>query len=138
MINNITSHTADIGIKEKAKSLKDLFKRCADKIIKFSLRKKHVKKKLEKNKLVIKNKSNSYEQLLHDFLNEIIFFIFTQKKYPVKIIIDGLSLKKIRANIFYGEIKEDEILRELKSVTYHNLTIKKGNSFFIAEIIIDT
>ncbi len=99
MNNNIINHTADIGIKEKGKNLKYLFERCADRIIKFSLKKSFIKKDLEKNRFVIKNKGNSYEQLLHDFLNEIIFFIFVKKRYPVKIKINFLNTKKINGII---------------------------------------
>jgi SHS2 domain-containing protein len=75
---------------------------------------------------------------LHDFLNEIIYFIFVKKIYPVKINIENISENKIKALIFYRKINENEIIRELKSVTYHNLKIKEKNTGFLAEMIIDT
>jgi SHS2 domain-containing protein len=138
MFNIITDHTADIGLKERAKNLKLLFKKCAIKIVKLSLKKSKNRGELKKLNILLKNKTISYEDLLHDFLNEIIYFIFVKKIYPVKINIENISENKIKALIFYRKINENEIIRELKSVTYHNLKIKKKNTGFLAEMIIDT
>lgn len=137
MFNIITSHTADIGIKEKAKDLKILFKKCAIKIIKLALRKNINRNKLKKIHLLIKNKINSYEELLHDFLNEVIYFVFVKRIYPVKIDIEKISEKEIKVEVFYKKIKGSEILRELKSVTYHNLKIEKNKDGYAAEFVID-
>ncbi len=138
MSYNITSHTADIGIKEKAKDIKTLFKKCANNIVKLALREKNKKIKLKKIALSVKNNSNSYEELLHDFLNEIIFYIFVKKIYPKKIIIKNLLTNKIEAKIYCRKIIVDEILRELKSVTYHNLIIIKNKDGYVVKFIIDT
>lgn len=137
MFDIITNHTADIGIRVKAKNLKILFKKCAIKIIKLTLRKNINSKGLKKINFLIKNKINSYEELLHDFLNEIIYFIFVKRIYPVKINIKKISEKEIKGEVFYKKIKESEILRELKSVTYHNLKIEKNKDKYAAEFVID-
>lgn len=137
MFDTITSHTADIGIKEKAKNLKILFKKCADKIIKLSLKNNINNNNLKKINLFLKNKNSSYEYLLHDFLNEIIYFIFVKKIHPFKIIIKNIDENGIMADFFYKKVLENEILRELKNVTYHNLKIKKSKNCYFAEFVID-
>jgi len=65
MISNIFNHTADIGIKIKAKDIKILFSKCINKIIKLALINSRNIYKLNKKKLIIKNINKSYEDLLH-------------------------------------------------------------------------
>jgi len=138
MLKDVIYHTADIGIKENAGNLPSLFKKCADKIIKLALKKNTIKVKLNKTTLFIKNNGNSFEELLHDFLNEIIYFIFAGKKYPVKIEIWNISTVRLKADVFYRKIRENEIIRELKSVTYHNLKVEKSKNGYRATFVIDT
>jgi len=138
MISNIFNHTADIGIKIKAKDIKILFSKCINKIIKLALINSRNIYKLNKKKLIIKNINKSYEDLLHDTLNEIIYLIFVKKYYISKINIKKLLFDKIIIEIFYRKLNKDEIIRELKCVTYHNLSIKRNKNIYITEFIIDT
>jgi SHS2 domain-containing protein len=138
MLNDVIYHTADIGMKENAKNLTALFKKCAEKIKKLILKKNRTDVKSKKTTLFIKSNENSFEELLHDFLNEIIYFILVRKRYPVKIKIVNISNVRLKADVFYRKIRKNEIIRELKSVTYHNLKIEKNKNGYEATFVIDT
>ena len=86
-------------------------------------------------------RQNSIEELLHDFLNEVLYLIFAKKKYIYKLAVKTLSLKEnsLTADIhILNNIKQGKyILRELKSVTFHDLVIIKKPKFYISNVIID-
>jgi|YelNatPaOPRAMG01_1025707.scaffolds.fasta_scaffold197609_2 SHS2 domain-containing protein len=133
-------HTADIGFKIKAKNLKELFQKSGNKIINLALKKIKNIRKIKKR--IILN-ADTIENLLHKFLNEILYLIFVKKFYVSEIKIRYLDEEKFEIEfLILGNSKKDKIgeyiLRELKSVTFHNLKIKKLVKFYETEIVIDT
>jgi len=133
-------HTADIGIKVKGRSLRELFKNAALGVISLAIAKPGSKKKAEKYLIYLK--SASLDELLHDFLNEIIYLIFSKKKCVIdtagiKLDEDAISIKaEIRQ--LAGVSASGCVIRELKSVTFHGLKIIKNKKGYSADIIIDT
>ncbi len=133
----IFEHTADIGIEIKAKSEKDIFKNAAKGLMQLIFKRKKIKEKIIQKEICLKEETK--EELLHNFLNEILFLIFVKKIYIKKIIIIKISAKKIWAKVQGYFLKNigDYIIRELKNVTYHNLEIKKEGHFLKVKIIVD-
>ncbi len=133
MSYQIIDHTADIGIKITAPTLECLFIDSAlamFDIIGYSV--KGVDQKVE-----ISLKSNSIEDLLHDFLSELLYIYETDN-----IAFSRIKIKKLLKNSLsvtvYGEIVEQEQAKtEIKAVTYHRLKIEKNEDKYSVEIIFD-
>lgn len=136
----IIEHTADIGFEIKAKNHYEIFNKASKKILRLIFKKINIRKNNLFKKLKIK--ADSQEELLHNFLNEILYLIFVKKIYIKKVEIFSFEKKKnkIIAGIHGILIKNigDYILRELKNITYHGLEIKKEKQYYTVKIIIDT
>ncbi len=133
----IFEHTADVGIEIKAKNEKDIFKNAAKGLLKLIFKSGKIKGKIIQKDICLK--AETKEELLHNFLNEILFLIFVKKIYVKATTVIKINDKKIKAKVHGYFLKNigDYIIRELKSVTYHNLEIKKQGLFFKAKIIVD-
>ena len=135
----IIEHTADIGFEIKAKTKKKLFEVAVKELLKLIFKEKKIKSKMIQNE--IKLKADTDEELLHNFLNEILFLIFVKKIFVKKVKIINLDENKteIKTSVYGFLTKKtgNYIKRELKSVTYHGLKITKENQYYNAKIIID-
>ncbi len=134
MTYKFLDHTADVMFEVKAKTLNTLFKDSAKAIFETIADVKTIKCKVKK-KVVLEG---DVEQLLYDFLEEIIFMkdadslIF--KKVDVKVV--G---KKLEA-VFYGDkinIKEHKLKGDIKAVTWHGFGIRGVKGFFVAKVLVD-
>jgi SHS2 domain-containing protein len=135
----ILEHTADVRVRIYGKSIKDLFKNAAFAL--FSLIVEY-KAKLKKEK-EIKLEAQNHEELLVNWLNELISVFYAYKFLPAsfKIIVkeeDGLVALdgKIKGEDF-DPYENKKINMEIKAATYHNLKIEKNNEGYRAEIVFD-
>lgn len=136
----IINHTADIGIKVKGNSLKEVFENLALGMFEIITDTKKIK---EKEREIIKIKSSDIESLAHDWLSELLYIFNTKHKIFKKFKINDISKVnnsfKLEGEAI-GEMFNPEvhtIKREIKAVTYHNLKVKRGRSYFSAEVIFD-
>jgi len=80
-----------------------------------------------------------YEELLVDWLSEILFLNQTKGLVPVEVHINHLSERRIEARIegrFAGPEEQGQEL-EIKGVTYHGLSIVKTDEGYSARIVFD-
>ncbi len=131
----LISHTADIGIKVKGKTLKGLFKNSAFALFDIISDLNRIKVK-EDFKLNLK--SENLEELLHDWLKELLFQcnvnLFVFKEFHIA----RLNNTSIESTAIGEHITSKDILKtEVKAVTYHNLAVKKEKDIWKAEIIFD-
>lgn len=129
----LIDHTADIGIKVNAKTLEDLFIDSAKGMFEII---GHSNTGVDQ-KVEITLKSDVLEDLLHDWLSELLYIYET----------DNIAFSKFKFRSFnetflkvtaHGEAVEPENAKtEIKAVTYHNLKIKKSKSGYSVEIIFD-
>lgn len=132
----ILSHTADIGIKVKAKTLKKLFENAA--LGMFSLM-VDISKIKPKKSLKIKLKAENTNELFLNWLRELLYQFNTTYILFKKFTIKNLSETKLEA-IAYGESVEHKkhfVTTEIKAVTYHEFKIEKKNNFWRARVIFD-
>src|SRR3989338_2496382 len=131
-------HTADVMFESYGKDLNELFENSALALEECMVKLSSLK---IKNKHIIKLASSSIEELLYDFLSELIFIKDTEgllfKKFTVKI------LKNKRFELV-AECKGEKINRETqelsadaKAVTKHLFEIKKVKDKWLARIIVD-
>lgn len=132
-------HTADIAAEVSGGTLEELFAAAA-KVWQISAAD-------YKNNLVCENKhlnlsANSAEELLVDFLNELNFLLCTKKWFFVKI--SSIKIEKDSDSFILqlqllgsADISKIKLKEEIKSVTYHQLDIKKDKNGFKTIIVFD-
>ncbi|MCX5697219.1 MAG: archease [Candidatus Omnitrophica bacterium] len=129
-------HTADIGLRVKARTLKALFINSALAAFDIIAEKKPSKSNPKKT-LSIRLKADNPEELFVNWLNEL-FSLSAVKE----LIFTGFDIKKITGNSLEAEglgmdIKYFKVNTEIKAATYHKLKLKKGKSGWSAEVIFD-
>ena len=129
-------HTADVLFEAYGKDMNELFENSALALEECIVELKSLKLKCKHN---IKLKSDSIEELLYDFLSELIFIKDTKgllfKKFKVKIN------KKFELNA-EGEgekINRDtrKLVDDAKAVTKHLFEVKQEKNKFIAKVLVD-
>lgn len=132
----IFPHTADVGLRVRGKAMPDLFKSAAEGMNSLLTDPKKFRPIKEQ---VISLRSDTWESLLVEWLQEILYF-FTVKR----MAFSRFSITKIEAHslnaVCRGEkidLARHPVYREIKAVTYHNLRIRKSASGYMTEIIFD-
>lgn len=144
----ILEHKSDLAIWAKGKNLVDLFTNLA-----YGMYQAMIGKRIENCKLQISNctrlvdgeprrklqnfsvEGETKEDLLVNFLNELIFF--TDKN---KLAIGALKIEKISSRALSAKISATPLFRpklEIKAATYHDLKIKKVDNHFETTVLFD-
>lgn len=131
-------HTADIMFRAWGKNLEELFLSCAL-ALSSSMADLTTVKAVESRRIVLE--SQNFEELLFNFMNEIIYY-----KDAEGLIFSKFSLKIQESNIFrvececFGEkidLKRHKLGIDVKATTYHKFEVKKGKSRWKATVILD-
>ncbi len=135
--HNFIDHTADIAFDVSADSLEELFIESA-KAWRICVVGDISGKSLSEK--TINLSAGSLEELLVNFLNEINYFLLSKKWLCV--IFNRVSinqeLKTISALASGFEIESSiQIKEEIKSVTYHQMEIKKINGKYLTRVVFD-
>lgn len=121
----IIDHTADIGVKAYGKNLSEAFENAAKAMFDIITDNSKIKSQGEYK---IDLKADNFEQLLVDFLSELLFIFETEHIVISKTIVE-LELEKVKLNakIFGEEFDKSKhkMGAEIKAVTYHMLEVKK-------------
>ena len=151
----ILEHSGDLKIKVWGKSLEELFKNSAEAMYgaacgrKFKIQKclpvpitigiSKIPYRIAKCKIKeVVIKGSDYENLLINFLNELLYLSDTQNKgfYPQNLVFgkkgDNLTLS---ANLLPFPFLIPEL--EIKSATYHNLKVEKKDDLYQTTIVFD-
>ena len=131
---------ADVAFEATGKSLNELFESCADAVVATMV--KDVKTVAAKKKKTIKLSSNKVDQLLHDFMNELIFLkdaeLLLFSKCKVKVT------EKAGAYNLFAEcsgdkinMKTQELLVDVKAATWHMFEVEKTTKGWKAFVILD-
>lgn len=129
---------ADVAFEATGKNLEELFESAA--LATTNVMIKDLNTIKHKIKRKIKLKSSTIENLLHDFLQEIVFLKDAKQlifnKYKIKI-----NEKKVELNAeISGEklnSKTQEHMVDVKAVTWHHFTVKKLDKKWEATVILD-
>lgn len=129
---------ADICFEAYGKDVNELFENCGFAITDCMVNLKEVKPKVKKK---IKLESDTLENLLYDFLSELLFikdtdgFLFSNYKINVKqgkkfSIIADCSGNKI-------DYEKFELRNDIKAITKHMFEIKKNSKGYMARVVVD-
>ena len=137
----IIDHTADVGIRAFGKDINELFENTAYGMFEIIASLEDVKNELETE---IEIKNDGLDNMLHDFLSELLFKYEVEKILFGKFIVKSLPArpgdKKGLKGTALGEkidLNRHRIKTEIKAVTYHQLKVKKEENHWIAEVIFD-
>ena len=128
--------TADIAFEAEGKSLEELFQNCALATFEVMADLKKIEPKIKKE---ISLKSKSIENLLYDFLSELIFLKDSESllfnKFDVKIDKES-KLSAIASGEKINHQKHHTKL-DVKAVTLHMFRVEKTKAGWKATVILD-
>jgi len=132
-------HTADIGIKVKAKTLKELFQNAALAMFDIIAHKLPTTQHLSpKSKTyIIKQEADTLDELLINWLNELLSLSATKDLIFFDVRIHKLNDKNLQATVAASPVENYELNTEIKAATYHGLKLKRNKSDWQAEVIFD-
>ncbi|MDP6547551.1 MAG: archease [Candidatus Woesearchaeota archaeon] len=130
---------ADIAIESYGKDLNELFENAAFAVFEESANLSNVEEKIKKN---IKIDADNIEDLLFDFLSEILFLKDTDsvlfKKTKVKIDKND-GKYSLSAELTGEEINREkhELRNDIKAITLHMFKIEKVKEGYKALVVVD-
>jgi SHS2 domain-containing protein len=132
----VLEHTADIGIKVSALTLKGLFIKAWLAIIEISAEKQKLIQP-QKHKFVITQKANNLEELMVNWLNELL-----SMSAALGVVFHDVKIKQINSQFVDAEaigtdISNYNINTEIKAATYHQLKVYKSGFLWHAQVILD-
>ena len=129
---------ADIAYEAYGKNLNEMFENAALAIFELSANLKTVE---SKKKLEIKLEDGKIENLLYDFLSEILFLkdskymvfkkakvsIKENKKYQLKAVLEGDTINP----------EKQKLENDIKAITMHMFEVKKEKNNWKATVVVD-
>ncbi|MBA7700314.1 Protein archease [subsurface metagenome] len=130
------NHTADLGIRVRGLSLKELFENAARAMFDLIVDLDTVE---TRDQMAIEIKGGELEELLADWLRDLLYRYNGDKYLLKEFKIEKISPRGLKARV-RGEkldMSRHTLKREIKAVTYHGLEIRKLNHEWQAQIIFD-
>ena len=132
----IIDHTADLGIVVKGVDVKDVFIRAGyamtDLMVKADISEKGTRRKV----LV---EGEDFPDLMVRWLGEILYLFDGEHLLVSAIEISSISSIRLKSTLTVVPLKRGhhEILREIKAVTYHQISVQRVHDGWEARIIFD-
>jgi SHS2 domain-containing protein len=135
-MHELFDHTADIGLRIRAKDLESLFAEAGTAL--FSAMILNLDQVKPVKEVQFKVKGSDFEELLHDWLAELLFTFHAARMvfcdFTVKFHEDGITA--IGRGEPFDFLRHD-IDSEIKAITWHELKIEHVEDGLLAEVIVD-
>jgi SHS2 domain-containing protein len=127
-------HTADIKFQSYGKTLEEAFENAASAMFN-SMYKEKVKAKKKKK---ISVEGTDLENLLYNFLEELLFLLDTESLFlsKVKVKIDKEKFR-LTGSVEGDEASNYSIGLDVKAITYNQMFVKKQKSGWVCQVILD-
>ena len=136
-IYSLLDHTADIGIKVRGKTYPELFVNAASGMFEvMGYFAKEIKRGSQRE-LTISLKANNMDELLHDWLSELLSLSDARGLIFNKFEIKKIDERAMTAAVSGAARNQFTFERDIKAVTYHNLKIQQRGGQYYVEIIFD-
>ena len=132
----LIEHTADIGIRVKGKDLKALFKNSASAMFDIIAERKE-SSVIKQKKIKIEQKADNLEELLVNWLNELLSLSATKELIFSEFRINKIDKNTLQAVVIGEDIKNYRVNTEVKAATYHQLKLEEAKGGLQAEVIFD-
>lgn len=132
----IIDHTADLGITVRGTDIRDLFEEAARSITHLMVKADPAK---ETKTIKISVTGCDSADLMVRWLGEILYFFEGENKIVIHVRIDTISPSHLNATLktVPFDPNTDEILYEIKAVTYHQIEVAEKGDHWEARIIFD-
>ena len=132
----VLDHTADIGIIAYGTDIKQVFANAAAGMASLIVDLDEIGDHIHRD---IELKSYDDENLLVEWLNELLYIFDVEHILFRRVEVDTLHSSKIEARCYGDRIdfQRQRIKREIKAATYHMLTLDKKDTIYSAQIIFD-
>lgn len=133
---SLFSHTADLGMSVTGHSCEDLFRNAGSALLELLVANKT--SKIEQ-KLEISLIGNDLPDLMVKWLSEILYLFEGERLVVTEIFINAIDTHSITStlSVMKYNSRYNEILREIKAVTYHQIEVKEKKGIWTARIIFD-
>jgi SHS2 domain-containing protein len=132
----LLEHTADMGIEATAKTPEELFAQAAYGLLDIMAGDSRAAAREER---VVELTAVDHGELLVHWLNEILYLFETHGFFPADFEVEEAGTTRLRARI-RGEPFDPPrhaVEREIKAVTYHQLTVQKTDGLWLARVYVD-
>ncbi len=129
-------HSGDLGLRAYGSSRKDVFANAAKALFEVLVVAETIEQRLEK---VVHVEADALDELMVSWLSELLFLFDSEGLLLNKFDIKSIEDHKLEA-IVRGEtldLERHEIKTEIKAVTYHKLYVKKVNTTWESQVILD-
>jgi len=128
-------HTADVKFQAYGKSIKEVFKNSAY-ALKETIYKEKIKEKIKKT---VKVKGRDLENLLYNFLEELLFLFDSENFILSKIKEIKVDQKNfmLKAEVRGDKAENYKINSGIKAVTYNEMFVKKIKNKWICQVVLD-
>ena len=132
----IIDHTADLGIVVKGSNLKNLFIRAAQAMTDLMVEGDISKETVIKDVLV---EGEDFPDLMVRWLGEILYLFDGEKLIVNSIKIKSISPIQLKSTFTLSSFDPEhhQVKREIKAVTYHQISVEKVNDGWQARVIFD-
>ena len=132
----VFEHTADLGLRIRAKELTELFAEAARALFSIIVENPDAVRPIEEREFTIPGDELDY--LLRDWLNELLYTFETSHlllaEFDVEMDDQGL---RARARGEPIDIERHHLEHEVKAITYHELKVQRTDGGWLAEVIVD-
>jgi SHS2 domain-containing protein len=133
---SVLEHTADLGLRVRGETLEQLFVHAAEAMLHCMIR----VEPFEPVKTVpVGLDGRDWEDLLVRWLGEILYWFQGEKRVTIRARISSLSSRRLEGmldTISYDPTHQ-EILCDIKAVTYHQIAVLEQNGVWEATVILD-
>jgi len=132
----IVDHTADLGIIVKGVDEKDVFIRAAQAMTDLMVEGDISKKTVIKD---VSLQGEDFPDLMVRWLGEILYLFDGEKLIVNSIEIKSISPIKLESTLTLSSFEPEhhQVIREIKAVTYHQISVDKTKDGWQARIIFD-
>jgi len=132
----LLEHPADIGFRAEAASLPELFIECARALLFIVLDPSNIE---PKESIALSAEGTDYESLLVNWLNEVLYYVDSQRLALHSFKISLLDENRIEC-VGRGERRDQRkhpAKLVVKAVTYHQLRITHSGESWSADVYVD-
>jgi SHS2 domain-containing protein len=132
----IIDHTADLGIIVKAPDVGGLFSNAARAMTELMVKGDPGEKRSVREIFL---DAEDYPDLMVRWLGEVLYLLDGEKLITDTVEIKALSATRLEARLSMAAFRPERhrILREIKAVTYHGISVEREDDLWEARIIFD-
>ena len=130
-------HTADVGLRVRGETLERLFENAAHGLMHYLVEELEALQKIDSERIELRSTSDA--ELLVDWMNELLFRFDAREQIHAWAEVERVERGSLVAQSGYLPIdwNQHRFGGEVKSVTYHGLSLERHGDSWIAEVILD-